>query len=99
MRISDNSFQGDLNLPLRVNKLPDGNGYEVTCPYYEKEAWSAPREQDAIRAAKAGLEVLASNRSVASRPEWMSRWEKGTPNKAEDVASPEATENVPVPVD
>ncbi len=98
MRISDNSFMGDLNLPLKINKLPDGAGYEVTCPYYATEAWSAPKEQDAIRAAKAGLETLASNRAVTSRPAWMDKWQAGTPGKADDAVSLEATESVPVPL-
>ncbi len=99
MRISDNSFMGDLNLPLKINKLPDGAGYEVTCPYYATEAWSAPKEQDAIRMAKHGLEEMASKRTMQAKPRWMSEWSGRGPTKDDDVASPEATEGVPVPLD
>ncbi len=97
MNISDNSFLGNVNLPLQLHKTETGTA--VTCTYYPDQLWEAPREQDAIRMAKHGLEEIVSKRQMQARPAWMDKWSKGTPDKTEDVASPEATENVPVPLD
>ncbi len=97
MNISDNSFLGNVNFPLQLHKTETGTA--VTCTYYPDQLWEAPKEQDAIRMAKHGLEEMASKRTLQAKPRWMSEWSGRGPTKDDDVASPEATEGVPVPLD
>ncbi len=86
MRISDNSFLGDVSLPLKLHKTETGTA--VTCDYYEGKLWEAEREQDAIRMAQAELRDLASKRVVSARPKWMDTWSTTPPDKSntEDVS-------------
>ncbi len=86
MNISDNSFLGDVNLPLRLSKTETGTA--VTCDYYPNEIWEAEREQDAIRMAQQHLQVMASKRVQMARPKWMTEYAKEMPTKdnTEDVS-------------
>lgn len=70
MNVCEDSFRGQLALPLKISETEKGN-FSVTSSFLPGKVWVGASEEAAIRAARSGIEVLNGKRELLPEPAWM----------------------------